>query len=53
MTRLQELEAAWWDAYWAVRDACADDAEAAEDAWGAVYTAYKAELKRTKEIVDD
>jgi hypothetical protein len=55
MTRLEELKAAEADA-WAAYDAVAYDAvayDAYAAAWDAAWAAYEAELKKTKEIVDD
>ena len=49
MTKLEELEAAWWDAYWAARDARGAACYPAYAAWDAAYTAYKAELKKIKQ----
>lgn len=61
MTKLEELKAAYDDAYdaahdaWAARDTSCDDAYAAwawaayETAYMAAWDAYKAELKKTQE----
>ena len=55
MAKLEELKAAEADA-WAAYDAVAYDAvayDAYAAAWDAAWAAYEAELKKTKEIVDD
>jgi hypothetical protein len=49
MTKFEELEAAWWDTYWAARGVYASGDAASANAWDAVRKDYVTELRKTNE----